>query len=65
MVNNINVYGVSHINDVIQFFESEEKSLAPVKINTTEEFFHSQYDFEIDFADIKEQENIKGALEIV
>ena len=27
MVNNINVYGVSHINDVIEFFESDEKSL--------------------------------------
>src|SRR5215204_1799274 len=64
MVNNLNVYGVSHINDVIQFFESEEKSLEPVKINTREEFFHSQYDFEIDFADVKGQENIKRALEI-
>jgi len=64
MVNNLNVYGVSHINDVIQFFESEEKSLEPVTINTREEFFHSQYDFEIDFADVKGQENIKRALEI-
>jgi magnesium chelatase family protein len=64
MVNNINVYGFSHINEVIEFFESDEKSLEPVKINTREEFFHSQYDFEIDFADVKGQENIKRALEI-
>ncbi|GAA4747132.1 YifB family Mg chelatase-like AAA ATPase [Flavisolibacter ginsenosidimutans] len=64
MVNNLNVYGVSHINDVIQFFESEEKSLEPTTINTREEFFHSQYDFEADFADVKGQENIKRALEI-
>jgi len=64
MVNNLDVYGVSHINDVIGFFETEEKSLEPVKINTREEFFHSQYDFEIDFADVKGQENIKRALEI-
>ena len=64
MVNNLDVYGVAHINDVIQFFESEEKSLQPIKINTREEFFHSQYDFEIDFADVKGQENIKRALEI-
>src|SRR3982750_337027 len=27
MVNNLNVYGVKHINDVIQFFESDEQSL--------------------------------------
>jgi magnesium chelatase family protein len=64
MVNNLEVYGVNHINEVIEFFESGEKSLQPVSVNTREEFFHSQYDFEIDFADVKGQENIKRALEI-
>jgi magnesium chelatase family protein len=64
MVNNLNVYGVTHIKEVIDFFESGEKSLQPVVINTRDEFFHSQYDFEIDFADVKGQENIKRALEI-
>jgi magnesium chelatase family protein len=64
MVNNLEVYGINHINEVIQFFESDEESLQPVSINTREEFFHSQYDFEIDFADVKGQENIKRALEI-
>lgn len=64
MVNNLNVYGVNHIREVIEFFESEEKNLQPIVVNTREEFFHSQYDFEIDFADVKGQENIKRALEI-
>jgi len=64
MVNNLKVYGVSHFNDVIQFFESGEKKLIPVDINTREEFFHSQYDYEIDFSEVKGQENIKRALEI-
>ena len=64
MVNNLDVYGVNHIKDVMEFFESGEQSLQPIKINTREEFFHSQYDFEIDFADVKGQENIKRALEI-
>ena len=64
MVNNLNVYGVTHIKEVIDFFENDEKGLEPVVINTREEFFHSQYDFEIDFADVKGQENIKRALEI-
>ncbi len=64
MVNNLKVYGVNHIKEVIQFFESEEQSLQPIVIDTREEFFNAQYDFEIDFADVKGQENIKRALEI-
>lgn len=64
MVNNLKVYGVAHINEVIEFFESGGKSLQPVIINTRDEFYNSQYDFEIDFADVKGQENIKRALEI-
>ncbi|MET0466560.1 MAG: YifB family Mg chelatase-like AAA ATPase, partial [Chitinophagaceae bacterium] len=64
MVNNLAVYGVTHIKEVIGFFENGEKGLDPVIVNTREEFFDSQYDFELDFADVKGQENIKRALEI-
>jgi magnesium chelatase family protein len=64
MVNNLNVYGVTHIKEVIDFFEKDEKGMEPVVINTREEFFNSQYDFDIDFAEVKGQENIKRALEI-
>ncbi len=64
MVNNLAVYGVEHIKEVIDFFANGEKGLEPVFVNTREEFFESQYDFDIDFADVKGQENIKRALEI-
>jgi magnesium chelatase family protein len=64
MVNNLHVYGVTHIKEVIDFFEKDETGLEQITVNTREEFFHSQYDFEIDFADVKGQENIKRALEI-
>jgi magnesium chelatase family protein len=64
MVSKLQVYGVDHIKEVISFFENNETGLEPVIINAREEFFHSQYDFEIDFADVKGQENIKRALEI-
>ncbi|HRO42683.1 MAG TPA: YifB family Mg chelatase-like AAA ATPase [Flavipsychrobacter sp.] len=63
MVNNLEVYGVSHLNEVVNFF-SGKQPLSPVSINTREEFFQSQYDFELDFNDVKGQENVKRALEI-
>jgi magnesium chelatase family protein len=63
MVNNLAVYGVTHLKEVIEFL-ADESSLTPVDVNTREEFFNSQYQFELDFADVKGQENIKRALEI-
>lgn len=63
MVNNLEVYGVTHLNEVKDFFSKENK-LQPVEVNTREEFFSNQYEFEIDFNDVKGQENIKRAMEI-
>src|SRR4249919_2717240 len=64
IVNNLNVFGVENIEEVINFFANDEKGLDPVVVNTREEFYNSQYDYEIDFAEVKGQENIKRALEI-
>ncbi|SDD97811.1 YifB family Mg chelatase-like AAA ATPase [Niabella drilacis] len=64
MVNNLAVYGVDHIQEVVAFFENGEQGLTPVAVNTRDEFFFSQYDFDIDFSDVKGQEHIKRALEI-
>ncbi len=63
MVTGIDVYGVQHISEVIDFFNNPS-SLQPTVVNARDEFFHSQYDFEFDFNDVKGQENIKRALEI-
>ena len=63
MVGNLDVYGVQHISEVIEFFHNPA-SLQPTIVNARDEFFHSQYDFEFDFNDVKGQENIKRALEI-
>ncbi len=63
IVSGLKVYGVSHINEVINFFKDEE-SLQPVVVNARESFYESQYNFENDFSDVKGQENIKRALEI-
>jgi len=63
MVNNLKVYGVTHLQEVIDFFSNED-SLEPIDVNTREEFYNAQSDFDVDFSDVKGQENIKRALEI-
>jgi magnesium chelatase family protein len=64
MVNNIEVLGVSSLKEIIDFFEYNQQNLKPVIVNTRDEFYNSQYEFDIDFTDVKGQENIKRALEI-
>lgn len=63
LVNNLEVYGVDHISEVLDFL-NKKIVLSPITVNTREEFFQSQYDFDIDFNDVKGQENVKRALEI-
>jgi magnesium chelatase family protein len=64
MVSNLNVYGVSHIREVIDFFEGGERSLHPVTVDIREEFQDAQNSFDTDFSEVKGQEHIKRALEI-
>ncbi len=64
MVNNLEVFGVEHIKEVMEFFSSNGKSLKPTVVNTRDEFYCTQQDFDVDFCEVKGQENIKRALEI-
>ena len=63
VVNNLNVYGVENIKEVIEFFNGE-RELEPTIVNTREEFYQHQSCFPYDFADVKGQENVKRALEV-
>ena len=63
MVNNLKVYGVNHLMELVDFFGDEE-SLEPVTVNTRDAFFNDQTNFDIDFSEVKGQENIKRAMEI-
>lgn len=63
VVNNIEVYGVNNILEVIGFF-NEEITLEKTVIDTRAEFQNAQHLFEFDFSEVKGQENVKRALEV-
>lgn len=63
VVNNLQVYGVNNITEVIDFFNGK-KELIPTIVNTREEFYQNQINFPFDFSDVKGQENVKRALEV-
>ena len=63
VVNNLEVYGVENIKEVIEFFNNERK-LEQTIVNTREDFFDNQRFFDLDFMDVKGQENVKRALEV-
>jgi len=63
IVDNLIVYGVNNIKEVIGFF-NKEIELVPTIVNTREEFYNSLSEYEFDFEDVKGQENTKRALEI-
>ena len=63
VVNNLDVYGVENIKDVIKFFNGQ-RTLKKTIVNTREEFYLHQSNFLYDFEDVKGQENVKRALEV-
>ena len=63
IVKGINIYGVEHIDEVVDFL-SNRIELEPIKIDMKNEFLQSKQDTIFDFSDVKGQENIKRALEI-
>ena len=63
VVNNLDVYGMENLADVISFFNGCE-NYEPTVVNTRQEFFEQQSAFDLDYADVKGQESVKRALEV-
>ena len=63
VVNNLNVYGVKHIAEVISHFNGGDQ-LQPTIVDTRREFFDHQQQVSFDFSEVKGQEKVKRALEV-
>ncbi len=63
IVNQLAVYPVSHIRQVVEFLDDRIR-IDPVDPDTRRDFFSTQLRFDIDFKDVRGQQNIKRALEI-
>ena len=63
VVNQLDVYGMDGLADVISFLNGSA-SYEPTYVDTRKEFYEQQCSFDLDFADVKGQEGVKRALEI-
>lgn len=63
VVENLLVYGLKNLAELVRFFNGKEV-FEPVVVNTKEEFLKNVSRYDQDFSDVKGQENIKRALEI-
>ncbi|MDX1445349.1 YifB family Mg chelatase-like AAA ATPase [Lishizhenia sp.] len=63
IVDELEVYGMLHLTEVVDFFNGKIEC-KPVKVDITQEFYQKLDEFGVDFRDVKGQDNIKRAFEI-
>ena len=63
VVDTLKVYGMNNLVEVISFLNGTT-SFEPCIVDTRKEFYEHQYNFDLDFADVKGQESVKRALEV-
>lgn len=63
IVDDLEVFGVENIKEVIDFF-NKDVELETTNLDTRKEFYDNLNNVDFDFEDVKGQENIKRALEI-
>lgn len=63
VVNNLEVYGVESLEEVVSFFNGD-KIIEPTIVDTRLEFVQHANEYDVDFSDVKGQENVKRSFEV-
>lgn len=63
VVSELEILGVEQLSEVINFL-NQGNSIDPTVVDTRQEFLNQANRYEVDFADVRGQENVKRALEI-
>ncbi len=63
VVNQLDVYGMDSMVDVVKFLTGATV-YEPERVDTRREFYEQQYCFDLDFADVRGQDSVKRALEV-
>jgi magnesium chelatase family protein len=63
VVNQLDVIPADNMAEVVAFLNGDS-SIEPMTINTREEFFSHISEYDVDFSDVRGQENVKRAMEV-
>ena len=63
VVKGLDVYGMENLRDVVDFFNGTRK-FNPVFVDLFEIFTNEVNKYDVDFSDVRGQENVKRALEV-
>jgi magnesium chelatase family protein len=63
VVSGLEVYGMENLGDVVEFFNGT-RHFTPVMVDLNEIFSREANKYEVDFSDVRGQENVKRALEV-
>lgn len=63
VVDGLEVLGVENIREVIEFI-NKKRTLEPTFVDIKEEFYAQHRNYDLDFSDVRGQENVKRALEV-